>query len=138
MPDVHRPHARLISDPANETPTEAQLAGLVDTFYARVREDDLIGPVFESVVEDWPHHLQKLTAFWTRVVLGASDYRGNPMMAHVALRDRITPAHFERWLALWTEVTNAVLPGPIADELQERAARMSQRLQAGMASHLAR
>lgn len=108
------------------------LRRVVDVFYARVREDDLLGPIFESAVHDWPEHLVKLTNFWARVMLGATDYAGNPMIAHAKHSDRIMPAHFERWLVLWSEVTDSVLPIALARPLQERAAQMARGLSAGV------
>jgi hypothetical protein len=41
--------------------TEEQIAVLVDTFYARVRQDETLGPIFERVVGDgWEPHLAKI------------------------------------------------------------------------------
>ena len=38
---------------------------LVDTFYRRVREDELLGPVFEEKIqENWPRHLDIMYRFW--------------------------------------------------------------------------
>ena len=48
--------------------TDADLQRLVDTFYARVRRDDRIGPVFNAAVDDWPEHLERLGAFWSWVI----------------------------------------------------------------------
>ena len=61
--------------------TEDRIKLLVDHFYARVREDELIGPLFNSAVADWPEHLEKLTAFWSSVMLTSGRYKGNPMAA---------------------------------------------------------
>ena len=36
---------------------EAGLTRLVDRFYAAVRADALIGPLFNDAIDDWPHHL---------------------------------------------------------------------------------
>ena len=43
---------------------EAFISRLVETFYARVRADRNLGPIFERVVDDWPAHLAKLKDFW--------------------------------------------------------------------------
>lgn len=115
-----------------ETLSEDVLRVLVDTFYARVREDRMLGPVFNDAVHDWPAHLHKLTQFWSRVMLGTQAYTGNPMVAHSHHRERITPAHFAQWLALWKQITEQVLAPPLACSLQERAERMAEGLQAGL------
>ena len=46
---------------------EAMIESLVRTFYARVRHDPLIGPVFESKVQDWDAHIGRLCTFWSSV-----------------------------------------------------------------------
>lgn len=109
-------------------PEEVELSRIVKVFYARVRQDDMLGPVFNDAIGDWPEHLEKLTAFWARTVFGLPGYEGSPPAAHALHRDRITPAHFERWLALWTDVTNEVAPPDLATVLQLRAQRMAQGL----------
>jgi hemoglobin len=109
--------------------TEGQLKALVDLFYARVRADAALGPVFNDAVADWPEHLDRLAAFWSSVMLTSGRYKGNPMAAHLRHRPRITPALFERWLALWAETTNEVMPPEAAAALQAKAARIAESLQ---------
>ena len=65
--------------------TEEMIRDLVHTFYARVRRDPLIGPIFNRVVEDWPAHLDKLCAFWSSVTLMTGRYKGTPMKVHAEL-----------------------------------------------------
>lgn len=128
------PHAYVLPQPAAgaAAPSEEQLAVLIPAFYAEVQRDPLLGPVFADAVADWPHHLAKLVDFWSRAMLGTSRFSGNPMAAHRKHLDRISPAHFERWLLLWSRITAAQLPAPIATALQEKAARMAVGLQGGL------
>lgn len=100
--------------------TEAALAEMVHRFYARVRADAVLGPVFEAAVHDWPEHLAKLTDFWASVALGARRYHGRPMQAHFRLP--ITEAMFPRWLGLF-EVTTAELFPPVVAEFLNGKAR---------------
>jgi hemoglobin len=79
---------------------EAALERLVDAFYARVRLDAELGAIFNDAIHDWPEHLEKLTAFWSSVMLTSGRYKGQPVPAHMRHRDRITPELFQRWLAL--------------------------------------
>jgi hemoglobin len=109
--------------------TEEQLTDVVGWFYARVRKDPLLGPVFDDAVHDWNRHLHKLVAFWASVMNGAGRYHGSPTQAHAAHADRIKPEMFDRWLALWRETTSEVLPAPAATAMQDRAARMAVALQ---------
>lgn len=108
---------------------EAELARLVDAFYARVRADAELGPVFNDAIHDWPAHLETLTAFWSSVMLSSGRYKGRPVPAHVRHRARITPALFDRWLALWAETTDALMPPEAAALLQEKAQRIGESLQ---------
>ncbi|HEY5722583.1 MAG TPA: group III truncated hemoglobin [Allosphingosinicella sp.] len=118
-----------------ETITEEALTLLVDTFYARVREDDLIGPVFNDAIHDWPGHLGKLQSFWSSVMLTSGRYKGRPLPAHVEHGDRISPASFERWLGLWRETSEELFePGPAA-ALQDKAERIAESLSLGIAFH---
>ena len=111
---------------------ESGLERLIPLFYARVRADGELGPVFNDAVADWPEHLEKLVAFWSSVMLTSGRYKGNPMIAHIKHRTRITPALFDRWLELWAETTDAVMPPAAAAALQAKAARISESLQLGL------
>jgi hemoglobin len=109
--------------------TEEQIAVLVDTFYARVRQDETLGPVFERVVGDaWEQHLEKMRAFWSSLVLASGRYKGNPMMAHLRLLPRIGAEHFERWLSLWRQTTAELFPQHVAETFVWRAENMAGRV----------
>jgi len=113
--------ATQIDDPALER--------LIPLFYSRVRQDAELGPVFNDAVDDWPEHLDKLVAFWSSVMLTSGRYKGNPMIAHVKHKARISPALFDRWLALWAQTTDEVMAPPAAAALQAKAARIAESLQ---------
>ncbi len=113
--------------------TEVQLKALVDLFYGRVRQDPLIGPVFNRAIGDWDEHLDKLQAFWSSVMLTSGRYKGRPLPAHVKHGDAITPAAFARWLELWRDATAEVLPPPAAAAMQDKAARIAESLSLGIA-----
>ncbi|MBS7543885.1 group III truncated hemoglobin [Ancylobacter oerskovii] len=108
---------------------EAGLAALVRAFYARVRRDAELGPVFNEAVSDWPAHLDTLTAFWSSVMLASGRYGGRPVPAHFRHRDRISPALFSRWLALWGQTADELMEPQVAQALKLRAARIGQSLQ---------
>src|SRR5688500_1151593 len=112
--------------------TEASLKALVDLFYAKVRRDPLIGPVFNRAIDDWPGHLDKLQAFWSSVMLTSGRYKGRPLPTHIRHADAITPASFERWLSLWRETTEEVMPAAAASALQDKAARIAESLSLGI------
>lgn len=111
---------------------ERSIADLVDQFYARVRADGLIGPLFNEAIADWDEHLCRLKAFWSSVMLTSGRYKGQPLQAHIKHGDRIDPASFERWLALWKEVTSELFEPMIAGLFQEKAARIAESLHLGI------
>jgi len=117
--------------------TEKQLAEVVDAFYARVRRDPELGPIFNGAVEDWDEHLRTLASFWSSVMLTTGRYKGNPMAVHMKHVEAISPALFERWLALWRQTTNEILAPAAAHQLQAKAARIAESLQLGLFFRLA-
>lgn len=112
--------------------TEDDIAKLVPAFYARVQEDAVLGPIFNGAIEDWPHHLAKLQAFWSSVLLTSGRYRGQPMVAHVRHEPHMTQDNFARWLALWRETSADLLAPEAAAIFQEKADRIAESLQLGV------
>lgn len=108
---------------------EAGLRTLVEAFYARVRVDFELGPIFDAAVDDWPRHLETLTAFWSSVMLTTGRYKGQPVPAHLKHREQMAPAHFERWLSIWGETADALMTPIAATALKAKAARIAESLQ---------
>ena len=113
-------------------PEEEPLSSLIPAFYARVRADVLLGPVFDGAITDWDHHLERLVDFWSSVMCASGRYKGNPMAAHIRHKDAITPEMFERWLELWCEVTSELLPAAAAAAMQAKAANIAESLKLGL------
>lgn len=112
--------------------TEELVRAVVERFYARVRQDPVLGPIFEAAVADWPAHLDRLAAFWSSLTLFTGRYKGDPFAAHLAL-PRLAPAHFARWLELF-DATLAELCTPAqAEVFRARARRVAESLQLGLA-----
>ncbi|HZU09475.1 MAG TPA: group III truncated hemoglobin [Pseudacidobacterium sp.] len=119
----------LVNFPPRDSVSEEQIATLVDTFYTRVRQDEVLGPVFEHVIGDeWVPHLEKMRAFWSSLVLASGRYKGNPMMAHLMIAPRIGAEHFQRWLNLWRQTTAEIFPQQIAAIFVRKAESMAERL----------
>lgn len=105
---------------------------LVHAFYAKVREDEALGPIFARVIgEDWGPHLAKMCDFWSSVMLMSGRYKGNPMIAHLRLK-MVRPEHFARWLELFHATALEELPPPIAVQFSVRADNIARSLQLGM------
>lgn len=111
---------------------EEGLRRLVDAFYARVRADEELGPIFNDAVTDWHEHLEKLTAFWSSIMLTSGRYKGQPVPAHMKHQTRITPELFRRWLTLWARTTNELMAPEAAAALQAKAERIAESLQLAM------
>lgn len=118
---------------AEEAITEQDLRRVVDHFYMRVRADPQLGPIFNGAIGDWDRHLNKLWAFWSSVMLTSGRYKGQPMAAHFAHADAMTPEAFAHWLILWRETTNELLAPEQAAAMQEKAERIAQSLTMGIA-----
>ena len=115
--------------------TEESLRHLVEAFYAKVRMDPLIGPVFNAAIADWPEHLDKLQCFWSSVMLTSGRYKGRPLPAHLKHADGISAPSFERWLEIWRETTGEMLDPGSAAALQEKAGRIAESLSLGISFH---
>lgn len=104
--------------------SQAQVARLVEDFYALVREDAVLGPVFARHVHDWPAHLLHLTAFWDGLLRGQAGFNGAPLARHLAI-DGLQWSWFERWLALFAQAADAQGNAPMARLACERARRIA-------------
>lgn len=123
-----------LAEPTADAPTldrvdDADIRRLVESFYSRVREDDLLGPIFAREVGDWSAHLPKMVDFWSTVILHSGRYSGRPIEAHLSIED-LTPAHFERWLSLWESTVPREIAPAACDAFVLAARRMAASMQA--------
>lgn len=121
--------------------TEEGIRRLLDRFYARVRRDALLGPVFARAVgvtdAEWAPHLARLADFWSSVMLRTGRYHGTPFGVHLGLPD-LQPAMFDRWLQLFGEACAEVFAPEVAEAFQERAERIARSLRMGLFERLPR
>lgn len=111
---------------------DAYVSTLVERFYARVRADPDLGPIFEREVDDWPGHLARLKDFWASVAFNAGRYSGRPVQVHQALAG-VGPEHFATWLALFEATLHDTAPSPAAAEhFLTRAHRIAATLRTAM------
>ena len=104
---------------------------LVRHFYAEVRLDAVLGPIFEARIADWEPHLGRKCAFWSSVMLRTGTYHGQPMPMHARLP--VDGAHFDRWFELF-ETSARQVCGDAASLFIDRAHRIAQSLELGIAS----
>ena len=108
--------------------TEDAIRRLVDDFYAKIRADDVLGPVFARAIPgDWGPHLATMCNFWSSVMLTSGRYKGNPVAAHGRV-DGIEIEMFDRWLALFDETCRELFAPAQADEFHTKAVRIAESL----------
>lgn len=100
--------------------TEADVELLVNTFYDKVRRDDILAGVFNPVIKDnWAVHLKRMTDFWSTILLYTRKYKDDPLPKHLPLP--VEKEHFDRWLQLFDETISELFEGPTAGNARKRA-----------------
>lgn len=116
--------------------TAEQIDIVVTEFYARVREDEILAPVFfqslPPLLRAWMAHEEKIAAFWRNAILFERSYDGNPQKVH-GEREAVEPEHFAVWLALFDEVLKEKLPPELAEAWSALAHRIGRGLKMGVA-----
>lgn len=98
---------------------------LVNTFYEKVRKDELLAPIFIERIQDrWPQHLEKMYAFWQTVLLNKKTYCGSPFPPHTQLP--VNHSHFQRWMELFIETADKLFKGRKTEETKWRAEKMAE------------
>lgn len=95
---------------------------LVDSFYAKVNEDELLSPIFNKIAKvNWDNHLPRMYQFWAGLLLDTNEYRGQPFDKHAAYSDYIHALHFDRWIRLFNETLDEHFVGEKAKLAKTRA-----------------
>lgn len=119
-----------------EIENREDVSQIVRSFYAKVRTDETLSDIFNTIIEDWEEHLEKLTDFWTMQLFGGKIYTGNPIKVHQEVDSKsnhqVTAYHFGTWLNLWFETIDAAFTGENADTLKRRARKMQTVLMVSM------
>lgn len=93
---------------------------MVDTFYGKIREDELLGEIFNNRIGDnWPVHLEKMYNFWGSILLGITQYNGRPFPPHAEMN--LEKHHFNQWLNLFFDTLEELFEGEKTDEAKGRA-----------------
>lgn len=113
--------------PTPDLCTEEEVTRLVHGFYAAVRQDEVLGPVFEEHVRDWDRHLPTMVDFWSGALRGTARFRGAPMPRHAALPG-LSVQLFQRWLTLFRQTTATLGNAPMAERANDLAERIAESL----------
>jgi hemoglobin len=121
--------------------TEETIRRLVDEFYAKVRADQGLAPIFAKAIGDdpeiWKPHLQKMYDFWSSLMLTSGRYHGNPFQKHQML-PAFDMGLFDRWLALFEETARDIHTPDTADRYVEKSRRIAESLKLGFSITSAR
>jgi len=111
------------------------VSALIAAFYAKARYDPALAHFFTHV--DWAHHTPRIEAFWNTLLFGAQSYVGDPMSAHIQLHQRLpmAPAHFSRWVELFSNTVDELFAGPKAEEAKQRARTIAMVMQHKVGKH---
>ncbi|WP_047418667.1 group III truncated hemoglobin [Cellulophaga sp. Hel_I_12] len=115
-----------------ELENREDVSQLVRSFYAKVRVDEVLGPIFNGIITDWESHLALLTDFWDTQLFLKRKYHGNPIKAHNEVDEKMnhntTPEHFGLWLNLWFQTIDELFMGDNAFIAKNRARQISSML----------
>ncbi len=103
--------------------TVEKIRVMVETFYGRTQQDELLGPIFAQRVADWDAHYEKMTRFWSSAAMRAGTYSGRPIEAHRF--GGFTEAHFDRWVEMFTTTAHDVFSDTDAAVLTKLAKKMA-------------
>jgi len=118
--------------------TDDQIESLVAAFYARIRADAELGPIFlKAMGTDWTAHLKTMCDFWSSVMNTSGRYKGKPIPAHLKLHG-IEPRHFERWLGMFSETAHGLFDPALASAFIQRAERIAESIKLAFAFHAER
>ena len=112
--------------------TERDVQALVDAFYHKANQDELLAPAFRAAAHVyWPRHLTSFYEFWSTELLSAQgSSTPRPVPAHLAL-PRSTP-HHNRWVQLFDAAVEERFAGQRAGHAKSVARQVAAALVEGM------
>lgn len=116
-------------DTKQDIQNRADIEILVDSFYKKVLQNEIIGHFFTEVVEiSWERHIPVMYSFWESVLLGIAGYKGNPVLKHIALhqKEKLTQTHFGEWKRLFFETLDELFEGEKVEEAKKKVEMMEQ------------
>lgn len=117
-----------VPEPQFATITPEQISALVDEFYALVRHDQRLGPIFEARVQNrWPVHLDRMKTFWRSVLLKSGEYAGQPVAAHMTIK-HLREDDFRLWLKLFEQTAAQVFHPEATPHVISAARRIGRSL----------
>lgn len=100
-----------------EITSKEDVEQLVNAFYTKVLDDDLLSPFFKQM--NFALHLPKMIHFWSFVLLDEAGYTTDVTAKHLHMP--LTQAHFDRWLSLFNSTVDDLFVGEKAQLAKQRA-----------------
>lgn len=97
---------------------------LVDTFYNKVKQNELLNKIFSDVMKvNWEHHLPKMYDFWEMILFHTGGYKGQPFPPHLIVNEKepLTDTHFNQWLLLFHATIDELFEGENASTLKTKS-----------------
>jgi hemoglobin len=113
--------------PKEDLCSEDDVRELVHGFYAEVRRDAVLAPIFDAHIHDWDRHLATMVDFWSSALRGTARFRGAPMPKHAAIPG-LNAQLFQRWLALFRVTTARLENVEMAGRANDLAGRIAESL----------
>src|SRR3569833_257700 len=113
-----------------ESVTEETIAMMNDRFYAKVRRDPVLAPVYEASIpsDERPEQHMTMRRFWSSVMLTSGQYSGDPVTEHRAVRD-LERSMFPRWLQLLEQTAHELFAQETASLFVHKAHRNTANLE---------
>jgi len=92
---------------------------LVDRFYEKAMQDELLGPIFHHAVKDWEAHMPRMYSFWGTLLIGEMSYHGSPFGVHRGAG--LKKIHFDTWVKLFNDTVDENFEGPTAESAKNFA-----------------
>lgn len=105
---------------------------MINSFYTKVKEDDLLGDIFNNAENfSWETHIPVMVSFWEMLLLGTTGYRGNTISKHLELNRRspLTTKHFDQWKKLFYETLDELFEGAGVSEARKKVEAISGLMQ---------
>ncbi len=123
-PYEHRFHADL---------TGAVIRRVVERFYVKARQDALLGPVFNALVDDWDAHIDKVSAFWLYATRLDRSYDARDFMPAHIKHPEIQASLLPQWLLLFRQTVREICTDEAGKILIDIAERMAASIEISLA-----
>lgn len=118
--------------------TEQSIGTLVERFYAKVRRDTALAPIFEKALAGrWDAHIGTMRQFWCSALRVKRDYFGDMLAAHQRL-GKLPRLLLLRWLLLFRKTVDECFTEAPAEIIFDRALKTARNLKSALTQSGAR